>query len=85
MLLHVPHTLIIPFGPSEHWEVALDLILVLAVYGMWEGLGVLGENNILVVKKLTLRDVFSPRALLSLLDSNPDFTTFPLGALEKWR
>ena len=84
MLLHVPHTFVIPFGPSKHWEVALDPFLVLAVYGMWEGLGVL-VGNILLVKKLTFRDISSPRALFSLLGLIPGFTTFPFGALEKWR
>lgn len=59
--------------------------LVLAVCGMWEGLGVLGENNILPVKKLTFRDISSPTALFNLLGSNSGFTTFPLDALEKWR
>jgi len=52
---------------------------------MWEGLGVLGENNILPVKKLTFRDISSPTALFNLLGSNSGFTTFPLDALEKWR
>lgn len=26
MLLHVPHTFVIPFGPSKHWELALGSI-----------------------------------------------------------
>lgn len=73
------------FWTLKTLELALDQPLVLAVCGVWEGLDVLGENNILPVKKLIFRDISSPMALFNLLGSNSGFTTFPLDSLEKWR